>query len=45
MREVARINNAVTPSVLLTPIVLIETRTTAARSAYADYFDVDYGVA
>ena len=45
VREVARIESCVTPGTLLTPIVLIETRASAAKSAYVDYFDVDYGVA
>lgn len=29
--------NAVTPTVLLTPIVIVETRTTAAQTVYADF--------
>ena len=37
LREIGRIDNCVNPSTLLTPIVCIETRTTAARSAYVDY--------
>ena len=45
VREVARIENAVTPGTLLTPIVLIETRANAAKTAHVGYFDVDYGVA
>lgn len=40
LREVGRIENCVTPGTLLTPHVGIETRTTAARSAYVDYIYV-----
>jgi hypothetical protein len=37
-REVARLSNAVTPSVLLTPIVHMENRSTTRRIAQVDYF-------
>lgn len=43
LREVGRIANAVTPTVLLTPIVCVETRTTAAKTAYVDYFKIRGG--
>lgn len=38
--EVARIENAVSPSVLLTPIVIAETRASAAKTVYVDYVGV-----
>ena len=37
-RELARLSGAVDPTVLLTPIVEIEARTTAAQTVYVDYF-------
>ena len=36
MREVARIENAVATTALLTPIALLETRSAAAKTAYVD---------
>jgi hypothetical protein len=36
MREVARITAAVATTALLTPIVLLETRSAAAKTAYVD---------
>lgn len=41
LKEVARVANCVTPGTLLTPHVGIETRTTAARSAYVDYIRME----
>lgn len=38
---VGRISEAVSPDVLLTPHVGIETRTTAAATAYVDYIEMD----
>jgi hypothetical protein len=38
VRELARVDNVVTPTVLLTPIVHLETRSGAAKSAQVDYF-------
>ena len=35
--------NAVTPTVLLTPIVLVETRTTSAATVYVDYLSNEAG--
>jgi len=35
--------NAVTPTVLLTPIVLVETRTTSAATVYADFLSNEAG--
>lgn len=43
LREVLRVSDAVTPTVLLTPHVGIETRTTAAKTAYCDYLEVRGG--
>jgi hypothetical protein len=40
LREVLRIDSAITPTVLMTPHVGIETRTTAAKTAYVDYLEV-----
>lgn len=40
-----RVLNAVTPGTLLTPIVLVEARTTAAQTAYVDYIDMCGAVA
>lgn len=42
---VARIDNCVTPTVLLTPVILIETRTSGAATAYADFADCEGTVA
>jgi len=43
LREVLRVSDTVTPTVLLTPHVGIETRTTAAKEAYVDYIDCEGG--
>lgn len=43
LRTVLRIDSAVTPTVLLTPHIGIETRTTAAKTAYADYVFIEGG--
>lgn len=42
-REVGRLNNCVTPTVLLTPVVMTETRTTAASTVYVDYQYIEGG--
>lgn len=41
LKEVARIANCVTPGTLLTPIVLVEARTTAAQTVYVDYLRME----
>lgn len=43
LRTVLRIADAVTPTVLLTPMVQVETRTTAAKGAYTDYLFCEGG--
>ncbi len=43
LKEIARISSAVTPSVLLTPVALIETRTSGASTAYADALQIGSG--
>lgn len=42
-QQVAFIANAVSPSALLTPIAIVETRTTAAKTAYVDALLVQSG--
>ena len=39
-----RVTDCVTPTVLLTPIVLVEARTTAAQTVYVDYMGWEGGV-
>lgn len=43
LREIGRITDAITPGTLVTPHIGIETRTTAAATAYADYLFIEGG--